>query len=135
MSEPETILAFMENHIRKSLPLYGKKVLITAGPTYEAIDPVRYIGNHSSGKMGFELAKQAARLGADVILISGPSSQNCDNLPVERVDVVSAEQMFTAVFKYYNNVDVVIVAAAVADFKPADIARHKIKKSSILNLT
>ena len=129
MSEPETILAFMENHIKASLALYGKKVLITAGPTYEAIDPVRYIGNHSSGKMGFELAKQAARLGAEVILVSGPSSQNCDNLPIERIDVVSAEQMYKAVFKYYNKVTVAIAAAAVADFKPVGVALQKIKKS------
>ncbi len=119
----------MENHIKASLALYGKKVLITAGPTYEAIDPVRYIGNHSSGKMGFELAKQAARLGAEVILVSGPSSQNCDNLPIERIDVVRAEQMYKAVFKYYNKVTVAIAAAAVADFKPAEVALQKIKKS------
>ncbi len=129
MSEPETIFAFMEKHIKASLPLYQKKVLITAGPTYEAIDPVRYIGNHSSGKMGFELAKQAARLGAEVTIISGPSSQNCAGLPIERVDVISAEQMYKAVFKFYDNTDIAIAAAAVADFKPAEVATHKIKKS------
>jgi len=130
MSEPETIIAFMEKHIQQSLPLFGKKVLITAGPTYEAIDPVRYIGNHSSGKMGFEIAKQAARLGAEVILISGPSNEHCDGLPIKRIDIVSAEQMYEAVFKYYGDVNIAIAAAAVADYKPAVVASQKIKKSA-----
>ncbi len=130
MSEPETILAFMEAHIQQSLPLYGKKVLITAGPTYEAIDPVRYIGNHSSGKMGFEIAKQAARLGADVVLISGPSNENCAGLPIKRIDVMSAEQMYNQVFEYFEEVDIAIAAAAVADYKPTEVADKKIKKTS-----
>jgi len=129
MAEPENIISFMEGHITHALPLFGKKVLITAGPTYEAIDPVRYIGNHSSGKMGFELAKQAARLGATVTLVSGPSVQNCEGLPVFRIDVTSAEEMYQAVFKYYKETDIAIAAAAVADFKPAHVAKQKIKKS------
>ena len=128
MAEPENIIRFLENHITKSLPLFNKKVLITAGPTYEAIDPVRYIGNHSSGKMGFEIAKQAARLGASVTIIAGPTHQNCDGLPINRVDVVSADQMYNAVFEYYKNTDIAIAAAAVADFKPATVASQKIKK-------
>jgi len=128
MAEPENIIRFLENHITKSLPLFNKKVLITAGPTYEAIDPVRYIGNHSSGKMGFEIAKQAARLGASVTIIAGPTHQNCDGLPINRVDVVSADQMYNAVFEYYKNTDIAIAAAAVADFKPATVTSQKIKK-------
>ncbi len=130
MASPENILSFMEKYILKSLPLYGKKVLITAGPTYEAIDPVRYIGNHSSGKMGFELAKQAARLGAEVLLIAGPTHQNCEGLPIKRVDVVSATQMYEAVFEYYKEIDIAIATAAVADYKPETVATQKIKKSA-----
>jgi len=130
MSEPETILAFIEEHITKTALLFGKKVLITAGPTYEAIDPVRYIGNHSSGKMGFELAKQAARLGAEVILIAGPSHEDCGGLPINRIDVVSAQQMYDRVFDFYKDVDISISAAAVADYKPTQVANKKIKKAS-----
>ncbi len=129
MAEPETIVAFMEQHIQKSLPLYGKNVLITAGPTYESIDPVRFIGNHSSGKMGFELAKQAAGMGANVVLIAGPSQQSCDDFPIKRIDVTSAQEMYEAVFQYYDQMHLVIAAAAVADYKPVEVASQKIKKS------
>lgn len=129
MAVPETIIAFIENHITQNLPLFGKKVLITAGPTYEAIDPVRFIGNHSSGKMGFELAKDAAKKGAKVILIAGPSNENIENYDIERVDVMSANEMFEAVFKYYQTIDIAIAAAAVADYRPKQIAEQKIKKS------
>ncbi len=136
MAEPETIVAFMEQHIRHSLPLFGKKILITAGPTYESIDPVRYIGNHSSGKMGFELAKQAAKMGAEVYLITGPSHQNCEELPIKRIDVVSAKQMYDVVFQYYHLMDIAIAAAAVADYRPLEMATQKIKKSEeLLTLT
>ena len=128
MAEPEVIVSFIENSILSTLPLKGKKVLITAGPTYEAIDPVRFIGNHSSGKMGFELALSAANLGAEVILISGPSSQAIKHSAITRIDVVSADEMYTAVFKYYKNVDIAIAAAAVADYTPLSIATQKIKK-------
>jgi len=130
MAEPESIVAFIEKHITKSLPLYRKKVLITAGPTYEAIDPVRYIGNHSSGKMGFEIAKQAAKLGAEVTIVTGPSNQKLDGLPINRVNVVSSQQMYNAVFKYYKDTDIAIAAAAVADYKPSEVAKQKIKKSA-----
>lgn len=130
MAEPENIVAFMESNILKTLPLFEKKVLITAGPTYEAIDPVRYIGNHSSGKMGYELAKQAARLGAEVTIISGPSHQNCEGLPIKRFDVVSADEMFKATFNYFNETDIAIAAAAVADYKPETVATQKIKKAA-----
>lgn len=128
MAEPETILSFIENDIITGLPLRGKKVLLTAGPTYEAIDPVRFIGNHSSGKMGFELAKEAANLGAEVILISGPSNEEVDHALIQRVDVISAEEMYQAVHQYFKDIDIAILAAAVADFKSATITSQKIKK-------
>ncbi|MCF6349074.1 MAG: bifunctional phosphopantothenoylcysteine decarboxylase/phosphopantothenate--cysteine ligase CoaBC [Flavobacteriaceae bacterium] len=128
MAEPETILSFIENDIITGLPLRGKKVLLTAGPTYEAIDPVRFIGNHSSGKMGFELAKEAANLGAEVILISGPSNEEVDHALIQRVDVISAEEMYQAAHQYFKDIDIAILAAAVADFKSATVASQKIKK-------
>ena len=129
MAEPEAIFSFMENDILSKLPLRGKKVLITAGPTYEAIDPVRFIGNHSSGKMGFELAKEAANLGAEVILISGPSNEIVFNPLIMRIDVVSAEDMYKSVHLYYDKMDIAILAAAVADYKPLTTASQKIKKT------
>ena len=128
MAEPEDIVRFIEADILKSLPLNGKKVLITAGPTYEAIDPVRFIGNHSSGKMGFELALKAANLGAEVLLISGPSAQIITHTAVKRIDVVSADEMYNAVFEHYEQVDIAIAAAAVADYTPVSTATQKIKK-------
>lgn len=128
MAEPEDIVTFIENDILDKLPLKGKKVLITAGPTYEAIDPVRFIGNHSSGKMGFAIAKSAANLGAEVFLISGPSHQQIQHSSIKRIDVVSAEDMYKAAHQYFNDVDVAILSAAVADYKPKNVASHKIKK-------
>ncbi|MEI6865180.1 bifunctional phosphopantothenoylcysteine decarboxylase/phosphopantothenate--cysteine ligase CoaBC [Flavicella sp.] len=128
MAEPEEIVSFIEKDILGKLPLKGKKVLITAGPTYESIDPVRFIGNHSSGKMGFELALTAANLGAKVVLISGPTSQNIQHSLVKRIDVVSAEEMYNTVFEFYKNVDIAIAAAAVADYTPVTVASEKIKK-------
>ncbi len=128
MAEPENILSFIEKEILSGLPLKGEKVLITAGPTHEAIDPVRFIGNHSSGKMGFELAKEAANLGAEVILVSGPSNENVNHSLIKRVDVISAAQMFEAVHQDYKDCDIAILSAAVADFKPSNIASNKIKK-------
>ena len=101
---------------------------ITAGPTYEAIDPVRFIGNHSSGKMGFAIANEAANLGAEVILISGPSHQQINHSFVKRIDVVSADDMYNAAHQFFNDVDVAILSAAVADYKPKNIATQKIKK-------
>ena len=130
MEEPENIVSFIENDIVKGMPLFNKKILITAGPTYEAIDPVRFIGNHSSGKMGFEMAKTAASLGAKVYLITGPSSQVVSNSLIERIDVVSAEEMYNEVHKVYSSIDIAILSAAVADYKPKNVADKKIKKSS-----
>ena len=128
MAEPDTILKFIESHITKGLPLYNKKIIITAGPTYEAIDPVRFIGNHSSGKMGFEMAKAAAHLGAEVVLISGPTHESVTNDLVKVIPVVSANQMYEAVHQYFENSDVAILSAAVADYKPKFVADQKIKK-------
>jgi len=128
MAEPKDIVAFMENDILAKLPLRGKKVLITAGPTYEAIDPVRFIGNHSSGKMGFALATSAANLGAEVFLITGPSHQKMNHSFVKRIDVVTAEEMFNEAHQYFKNVDIAILSAAVADYKPKNVAIQKIKK-------
>lgn len=129
MAEPEDIVAFIEKDILDTLPLNGKRFLITAGPTYEAIDPVRYIGNHSSGKMGFEIAKAAANLGAEVKLISGPTHERSTHSLVELIPVTSAEEMYIEVHKHYENVDVAILSAAVADYRPKEVADKKIKKT------
>ena len=129
MAEPEDIVCFIEKDISSKLPLKGKKVLVTAGPTYEAIDPVRFIGNNSSGKMGFAIASAAANLGAEVFLISGPSNQQIKHSLVHRVDVVSAEEMYDASHLYFKDVDIAILSAAVADYKPKNSASKKIKKT------
>jgi phosphopantothenoylcysteine decarboxylase/phosphopantothenate--cysteine ligase len=129
MAEPENIIAFLEADLSSRLPLKGKKILITAGPTYEAIDPVRFIGNHSSGKMGFDIANHAASLGATVTLVSGPTSLKVTNDAINLVRVVSAQEMYVECHKYYDNVDVAIAAAAVADYRPKVIADQKIKKN------
>ena len=131
LAEPDSILNFIEADIIKSLPLRGKKVLVTAGPTYEAIDPVRYISNHSSGKMGFEIAKKASDLGAEVFLISGPSNQKISTKSINLINVVSSKDMHEEVIKYYSEADIVIMAAAVSDFKPKDFSNKKIKKDNI----
>ena len=136
MAEPEDIVSFIEKDILSKLPLKGKQVLITAGPTYEAIDPVRFIGNHSSGKMGFELAKSAANLGAEVTLISGPSNEHIQHSFINRVDVISAEEMYKAAHKHFDTTDIAIFSAAVADYKPKNVATQKIKKKdTTLELT
>ena len=129
MAEPENIIKFIENNIIAALPLLGKKILITAGPTYEAIDPVRFIGNHSSGKMGYDIAKYAATMGADVTIVSGPTNQFLENESLKEIKVVSAQQMFDACFEFFDKMDIVIAAAAVADYKPKNIAVQKIKKA------
>jgi phosphopantothenoylcysteine decarboxylase/phosphopantothenate--cysteine ligase len=129
MAEPENIIAFLENDLGSKLPLKGKTILITAGPTYEAIDPVRFIGNHSSGKMGFDLAQSAADHGASVILISGPSHLTIENNLVQVIRIVSAQEMYEETHKYFDTADVVIAAAAVADYKPKKMALQKIKKA------
>ena len=130
MAEPENIVAFLEADLESKLPLKGKKILITAGPTYEAIDPVRFIGNHSSGKMGFDIAKSAANLGASVILVSGPTHCVVNHTLIQLVKVTSAQEMYDACHQYYADVDVAIAAAAVADYKPKNVANQKIKKAA-----
>ncbi|MFM2369253.1 MAG: hypothetical protein RL619_1553 [Bacteroidota bacterium] len=130
MAEPEHIVAFIEADLESRLPLKGKKILITAGPTYEAIDPVRFIGNHSSGKMGFDIASSAANLGASVVLVTGPTHCKAANPLIKVIPVVSAQEMYDACHLYYADVDVAIAAAAVADYKPKNVASQKIKKNA-----
>jgi len=129
MAEPENIVAFLEKDIEGKLPLRTKKILVTAGPTYEPIDPVRFIGNHSSGKMGFDIAKAAANEGAQVILVTGPTHLELKHPLVNVVRVTSSEEMYKACHKYFGTVDAAVAAAAVADYRPATVAPQKIKKS------
>lgn len=131
MAEPEDIVTFIEADVMNKLPFKGKRVMITAGPTYEAIDPVRFIGNHSSGKMGCELALRAAALGARVDLILGPSALQLNHSSVNVIRVVSGEEMYRAAHELFDQVDVAIAAAAVADYKPAQVAQEKIKKNDV----
>ena len=128
VEEPELILDILKTHIKKKLLFKDKSFLITAGPTFEMIDPVRFIGNFSSGKMGYELAKEASRLGAKVHLISGPSNEqiNDENIILKRI--VSADEMFDECSKVFNDVDVFIMSAAVSDYKPSKKNHNKIKK-------
>ncbi|WP_438961348.1 bifunctional phosphopantothenoylcysteine decarboxylase/phosphopantothenate--cysteine ligase CoaBC [Nonlabens sp.] len=130
MAEPEDILSFIEKDIQSQLPLMGKTCLITAGPTYEAIDPVRFIGNHSSGKMGAALALEMANLGAQVILIMGPSHVVTDHALIDRIDVQTAQEMYDTVHTHIHKVNYAIFSAAVADYKPVHTADQKIKKKS-----
>jgi len=128
MEEPENIFNMIENFFKKKKTLLGKRILITAGPTYEKIDPVRFIGNHSSGKMGIALAETAAELGAEVELILGPTNLHAKHPNINTTHVVSAEEMYHATHQYFNHTDIAILAAAVADFTPKTKADHKIKK-------
>ncbi|MBV8390160.1 MAG: bifunctional phosphopantothenoylcysteine decarboxylase/phosphopantothenate--cysteine ligase CoaBC [Mucilaginibacter sp.] len=128
MAEPEAIVSFLTAEIKKMLPLVNQKILVTAGPTYEAIDPVRFIGNHSSGKMGFAIADQFAAMGAEVILITGPTAQTSQQSGIKRVDITSAADMLEACLQYYKDVKACIMSAAVADFTPVNVSPQKIKK-------
>lgn len=130
MAEPEHIIEFIEKDLLSGMPLFGKIVLVTAGPTYEAIDPVRYVGNHASGLMGFEIARRAAELGAEVILVAGPTHLKTGNPRIKRIDVVDAESMYQAVHDHYSSADVAIAAAAVADYRPGEVAGQKLKKKT-----
>jgi phosphopantothenoylcysteine decarboxylase/phosphopantothenate--cysteine ligase len=129
MAEPEHIVAFLENYLAERAPLRGKRVLITAGPTYESIDPVRFIGNHSSGKMGFALATAFAEAGAEVTLIAGPVSLDTPR-GVNRVDVTSASEMYDAALPRFESTDIAVLSAAVADYRPASPSTSKIKKKN-----
>ena len=131
MKEPEKIISFIINNIKKDLILLNKKILITAGPTYESIDAVRFIGNFSSGKMGFSLAKTAASLGAEVILITGPTSLNIIDDNIFVINVVTADEMFLEVKKHFKSSDISILSAAVSDFKPKNRSKIKIKKQNL----
>ena len=128
MQEPSEIISFIENDIHKGLKLFGKKILITAGPTYEPIDAVRFIGNFSSGKMGFELAKTASLLGADVVLITGPTSLSISNKSIKVINVMTADEMFEKTKEFFVSSDISVLSAAVSDFKPKKIVTNKIKK-------
>lgn len=135
MAEPEEIFAFVNNHISKSKILAGKTICVTAGPTYEQIDPVRFIGNNSSGKMGFAIAESLAAKGASVKLIAGPTHLNTKNCNIERIDVKSAEQMYNATVKEFEQADVAILSAAVADYTPKNVFSQKVKKAdNVLNI-
>ena len=129
MAEPEDIIQFIEKHFSEGLPLKGKKISITAGPTYEAIDPVRFIGNHSSGKMGYEIATRAMQLGAEVTLISGPTHLSIDEKRINLIRVTSTREMYEAAHANFEDADVFIAAAAVADYRPKTVADQKIKKN------
>ena len=134
MKEPEDIVVFLNEYLLSKATLRGKKILVSAGPTYELIDPVRFIGNHSSGKMGFAIAEEAALRGASVTLVTGPVHLTTPD-QVSRKDVVSAEEMKNTILHYFDDADVLIMAAAVADYKPKAVSDEKIKKNDAeLNL-
>ena len=128
MAEPEQILQYLQDFFFSTKELAGKKILVTAGPTYEAIDPVRFIGNHSSGKMGVAIAEEFAERGADVTLILGPSNVAV-NKNINTIKVTSAQQMFDASMSNFSNTDIAVMAAAVADYTPEDFSTKKIKKT------
>lgn len=134
MAEPKDIVDFLNQEAGKMLLLAGKKVLVTAGPTFEAIDPVRFIGNHSSGKMGFKLADELANLGAEVTLIAGPSDQEMQNKSVKRINITSAAEMLQQCLTYFPEARICVMNAAVADFTPKFVADQKMKKQD-QNLT
>ncbi|MDE6485156.1 MAG: bifunctional phosphopantothenoylcysteine decarboxylase/phosphopantothenate--cysteine ligase CoaBC [Duncaniella sp.] len=137
MEEPEKIVEVLDRFFEKNenKPLAGKKVLITAGPTYEAIDPVRFIGNYSSGKMGFALADEASRRGAEVVLVSGPVSLATPSGNIRRVDVRSAREMLAACEKEFDTAHIAIFCAAVADYAPEQIVDRKIKRGDMPEMT
>ncbi len=130
MAEPDDIVKSLQVFFAKKADLIGKQVLITAGPTYEALDPVRYIGNHSSGKMGMAIAKECSSRGAKVSLILGPSRLSTSDSNIELVPVVSGDQMYDATKSKHADADIVIFAAAVADYRPQSVSQEKIKKKS-----
>jgi phosphopantothenoylcysteine decarboxylase/phosphopantothenate--cysteine ligase len=128
MEEPESILNKVNNFFVEGLSLSGVNALVTAGPTWEAIDPVRFIGNRSSGKMGFAIAEELAARGASVTLVSGPSSEKVRNASIQRIDVESALEMQHACMKLFDRSSLIVMSAAVADYTPEQVADQKIKK-------
>ncbi len=129
MAEPENIMVFLTHFFSRNLPLYGKKALVNAGPTYEAIDPVRFIGNRSSGKMGIAIAQKLSEFGAEVTLVLGPSAQEIENKNIHLIRVQSADEMYNACLQHYNLQNIVVCSAAVADYKPEIVSAQKIKKT------
>ena len=129
MEEPEQIVAVLDRFFDRPQPLAGKRVLVTAGPTYEKIDPVRFIGNYSSGKMGFALAEACAEAGAEVTLVAGPVSLTTSHASIHRVDVESAAEMYQAAVDAYDRADAAIMCAAVADYAPETVSDVKLKRS------
>ncbi|XOD68584.1 MAG: bifunctional phosphopantothenoylcysteine decarboxylase/phosphopantothenate--cysteine ligase CoaBC [Flavobacteriales bacterium AspAUS03] len=135
MAEPDHIVTIIKNYFSQCSVLKEKKILITAGPTQEALDPVRFIGNHSSGKIGFALAKAAAQMGAEVTLISGHTAESIGYHPIKQIKIVSALEMLEKVLQYFDASHIVMMSAAVADYRPENISNQKIKKETdILNL-
>lgn len=135
MEEPENIVSILDEFFDDTpRDLEGKKVMITAGPTHEKIDPVRYIGNYSSGKMGFSLAEECSRRGADVTIIAGPTNQKCSK-SIRRIDVESCNEMFEAASEEFKLCDAAILCAAVADFRPEACAENKIKREGSMTIT
>ena len=132
MEEPEAIVERLSFYFSKKKDFIGKKILITAGPTYEAIDPVRFIGNHSSGKMGFAIAEVLADRGAQIVLVAGPVNVTSHHNNIKRIDVTSAEEMYNACIDEFPDTDIGILSAAVADYSPKDVAKEKIKKKTNL---
>tara|TARA_B100001079_G_scaffold94315_1_gene80844 strand:+ start:2529 stop:3731 length:1203 start_codon:yes stop_codon:yes gene_type:complete len=130
LPEPEEIVEFIDNFYSKGLPLIGKKVLISAGPTIEEIDPVRYISNYSSGKMGFALAETALMLGAQVKLVSGPTDQSISTKKVNLIKVKTGSEMRKVILENYSDSEIVIMAAAVCDYKPKEFSKKKLKKDN-----
>lgn len=129
MAEPEEIIAQLEEHLLKNLPLRGKRALVTAGPTYEALDPVRFIGNNSTGKMGYAIAEEMANKGAQVTLVSGPTHLSTSHPAIELIRSTSAEEMFQACSKVFPETELTVLSAAVADYRPVHRADQKIKKT------
>ena len=128
MEEPEKIVEYLDKALDNNAPLRGKRIMITAGPTYEKIDPVRFIGNYSSGKMGFALAEECARQGAEVELIAGPVALTTQHPNIHRTDIESCEEMYQIATRLFDSCQAAILCAAVADFQPETIATEKIKR-------
>jgi len=129
MEEPENIVQIVKEHFVREWDFAGKKIMVTAGPTHEAIDPVRFIGNHSSGLMGFAIANEFAERGGEVTLVTGPTALNSNDESIRRIDVVNARDMHDACKLHFDDADIVVMTAAVADFTPENVADEKIKKS------
>ena len=130
LPEPNEIIDFIQDYYSNDLPLKNKKVLISAGPTHEKIDPVRFISNNSSGKMGYALAEEALNLGSEVILVSGPTNQRVSSNKIKLINIKSSDEMHSEIINNYHNVDIVVMAAAVSDYKPVNISKKKIKKNN-----